>query len=155
MSVLLALDGEPHTAAAVAWALEWARARSLPITALHVKDPYLKQFENEIYAQGREEYVAHVERCLSERAEQLIAEFAAAAGEHGVPFETLILAGDPVATVLEQATSGRYSLLVLGRKRLRGVAAWCSRDLPGKLAATCHRASPGIVIIPEAVAAEK
>jgi len=72
--ILVAIDGEPHTDAAVKWALDLARDRDLEAVAIHVKDPFLKQFSNEIYAQGREEYLDHVEVCLDAKAKEAIDE---------------------------------------------------------------------------------
>ena len=149
MPLLLALDGESHTAAAVDWALVLARRLELPITAVHVKDPYLKQFENEIYAQGREEYVAHVERCLTEQADALIAEFTTAATARDVDFDTLVLDGDPFELLLEQLVSGSYALAVFGRKARTGSAAWRSRNLPGKLVAARASFPTVLVVVPE------
>ena len=64
--ILIAVDGESHTNSAIAEAARLARALDRPVAILHVEDPYLKQFSNEIYAQGREEYLEHVDRCLGE-----------------------------------------------------------------------------------------
>lgn len=148
-AILLAIDGEPHSDAAVDWALTLAARLDLPVTAVHVKDPYLKQFENEIYAQGREEYLAHVDRCLAERAARVIAGFAAAADARGAPHSVLVLDGDPLEQLRGQLARGRYTALVLGRKRLTGVARWRSGDLPARLCRGPQPPATSIVIVPE------
>jgi nucleotide-binding universal stress UspA family protein len=148
MQILLALDGEPHTTAAVQWALALARRLGLPTTGLHVKDPYLKQFQNEIYAQGREEYLAHVEQCLAAHAREVISGFAAIAEASGVPWEALVLDGDPLELLRQELDSERHTLMVLGRKRLTGMAEWQSRNLPGKLSQGPRRSKTGILIVP-------
>jgi len=48
--ILLCIDGEPHTNKAVDWALSFAEITGAQVTALHVKNTYLKKFYNEIYA---------------------------------------------------------------------------------------------------------
>ncbi len=58
--ILLAVDGEPHTDEAVCWAVDLALGLGVTLNPVHIRDPYLKQFSNEIYAQGREEYLEHV-----------------------------------------------------------------------------------------------
>jgi len=136
--ILIAIDGEPHTDAAVCWALDLARRLDVPLLALHVEDPYLEQFEGELYAQGREEYVEHVGRCLAEEGERAAARFLAEARRAGVEASVTVRRGDPLDELLREAGAGTCSLLVMGSKRLRGLAAWRSRKLPGKLAAaTC------------------
>ena len=67
--IVLAVDGEPHTLEAVCWAVDLALGLGAALNPVHIRDPYLKQFSNEIYAQGREEYLEHVQRCLEEKAE--------------------------------------------------------------------------------------
>jgi len=133
--ILLCLDGEPHTEEAVKWALELASRLSAEITAVHVKDPFLKQFYNDIYAQGREEYLDHVEQCLRAKAKQLVEDFEEAARAARVSWEVKVLAGDPIQELEREVRRGGYRLLLLGRKTCEGLAAWRSRDLPGKLVA--------------------
>lgn len=134
----MAIDGEPHTDAAVEWALDLARRLEVPLVAVHVKDPYLEQFQGELYAQGREEYVEHVGRCLAEEAEGASARFMERARLAGVDASVRVRRGDPADELLDEASDARWGLLVVGSKRLRGLAAWRSRNLPGKLAAaTC------------------
>lgn len=131
--ILLCLDGEPHTEEVIKWALELASRLSAEITAVHVKDPFLKQFYNDIYAQGREEYLDHVEQCLSAKAKQLVEDFEEEARAAQVSWEVKVLAGDPVQELEREVRRGGYRLLLLGRKTSSGLAAWRSRDLPGKL----------------------
>ena len=134
-AILLAVDGEPHTDAAVDWALDLARDRGLSVTAVHIKDPYLKQFENEIYAQGREEYLDHVEACLVETAHEVTDAFCSLASERGVPHRAKVLAGAPRDRLIAEAEAGDYAVVVLGRKQQRGFSAWRSGRLSLALAA--------------------
>ena len=73
--ILVAIDGEPHTDRAVEHALTLAAESGARVVALHVKDPYLKQFASEIYAQGREEYFALVDECLDIQANDSVRRF--------------------------------------------------------------------------------
>ena len=69
MKVLVCIDGEPHTTRAIQHAISLGLYRPAEVTALHVIDPWLKQFYNEIHAQGRKQYLEHVDACLRENAE--------------------------------------------------------------------------------------
>ncbi len=133
--VLLAIDGESHTRSAVAWALRMAEQLGLSLTAVHVKDPYLKQFYNDIYAQGREEYLAHVERCLMEKARLSRVGFEQMARESPVSFSIKVLEGNPLDQLAAESQRPEYALLVLGRKHRSGIQAWKSRNLPRSLTA--------------------
>jgi nucleotide-binding universal stress UspA family protein len=127
--ILLAVDGEPHSAGAVQLALDLAQRLDLELVAVHIKDPYLKQFVNEIYAQGRQEYLDHVDDCLDEKARQVHSDFVTAAQARKIRFAVETRQGDPMEELLLEAGSGRYDLMVLGRKNTRGLARWRSGNL--------------------------
>ena len=135
--VLVAIDGEPHTDAAVGWALDLASGLGLTVVGVHVEDPYLERFQGELYAQGREEYVEHVGRCLAEEAERTTTAFLARAARRRVEASVTVRRGDPLQELLAEADGDRHALLVVGSKRLRGLAAWRSRRLHARLAAGC------------------
>jgi nucleotide-binding universal stress UspA family protein len=134
--ILLAIDGEPHTEAAVCRALDLAAETGSRVVAVHVKDTYLKQFASEIYAQGREEYLEHIDACLEAVARDAVGRFATAARERDVGFEVKVLEGDPFEELRGEIERRRYGAVVLGGEPRQGIAAWRSRDLPGKLRKT-------------------
>ena len=139
--ILLAVDGEPYTDQAVGWALELALGLGMELAAVHFRDPYLKQFHNEIYAQGREEYLEHVDLCLDELArraeEALQAAVAECLGAMDPPPDLVwsfeVLDGDPTRQLAELVDHGGISLIVLGRRPRQRPAALRSRDLGERL----------------------
>ncbi len=141
--ILLAVDGEPHTEEAVCWALELALALGVALNPVHIRDPYLKQFYTEIYAQGREEYLEHVQECLEETAQMARASFESTVNEvlekrrdAKEPDWTFdVLDGDPAEQLTAHIKRGEYSMLVLGRRRRTRFAALKSRDLAERLLA--------------------
>jgi len=153
--ILLAVDGEPHTEKAVCWALELALGLGLPLNPVHIRDPYLKQFSNEIYAQGREEYLEHVQRCLEEKAqvartsfESSVKEFFDGRSDAKEPdwiFD--VLDGDPAEQLTAYIKRGEHSMLVLGRRRRTRFAALKSRDLAERLLSV--GSSVPILVVPE------
>ncbi|MDX2436804.1 MAG: universal stress protein [Acidobacteriota bacterium] len=132
--ILLAVDGESHTGAAIAEACRLAGALDRTVAVLHVEDDYLKQFSNEIYAQGREEYLEHVDRCLAEEGREAVAEARARVLEDGVESEALIRKGEPFDAIRAELETGAYSLLIVGRKPRSGGRLRRRQDLPARLA---------------------
>ena len=145
--VLLAIDGEPHSDNAIQGALELADDFQLEVVAVHVKDHYVKQFFNEIYAQGREEYLEHVQACLEVSAREAIARFETEARKYDIKWTIKVLEGDPAEQIQSEIDSFQYNLMVLGRKQNRGSSLWRSRDLPEKLLSA--RNDVPILIIPQ------
>lgn len=139
--ILLAVDGEPHTEEAVRWALDLALGLGMKLCPVHVRDPYLKQFYNDIYAQGREEYLAHVQDCLEEKARKASEAFRESlrerlklAGQDGEPdWHVEVLDGDPARRLAERIARGGVSMVVLGRRSRTSFAALRSRDVAERL----------------------
>lgn len=131
---MIAVDGEPHTNSAIAEAARLARALGRPAAILHVEDPYLKQFSNEIYAQGREEYLEHVDRCLGEAGREAIEAASERFEEEGIESTVLIRKGEPLEAIRAELEQISYPLLIVGRKTRPGGWRRHHRDLPARLA---------------------
>jgi len=131
--LLICLDGEPHTLEAMAWAVRLADALALPLSGLHIKDPYLKQFQNDIYAQGRREYLSHVEDCLLDQAQRIGAEFTALCVQQGIAHDYRVREGEPLQEILAEYATGACQLLIVGGKPLAGLRRFRSRNLPARL----------------------
>lgn len=131
--ILLCLDGEPHSAAACAQALNLARGGAA-LDALYVVDPYLKKFTTEIYAANRDECRAHLDRSLAAEGEAALDAFIVQAQAAGISVGRLLQYGEPEEVIPQLAAAGAYDLVVLGGKRFSGrYQRWTSRDLPGRL----------------------
>lgn len=115
-------------------------------TALHVMDPYLKQFHSEIYAQGRREYLDHVESEIRNQSREALDEIKRLAMDRKIEMVLLSRYGDPIEEFLHEAKQGGYNLAVIGaksptlRNRLR------SRNLPKKL---CRKIAIPLLIVRE------
>lgn len=131
--ILLCIDGEPHSAAACARALDLARG-GVALDALYVVDPYLKKFTNEIYAANRDECRAHLDRSLTAEGEAALDAFIMQAEAAGISAGRLLQYGEPEEIIPQMVAAGGYDLVVLGGKRFSGrYERWTSRDLPGRL----------------------
>ena len=153
--ILLAVDGEPQTDEAMRWALDLALGLGVTLNLVHIRDPYLKQFSNEIYAQGREEYLEHVQQCLEEMARKAQASFESTVKKYlesrrdaKEPNWTIdVLDGDPAEQLTAHIKRGEYSMLVLGQRRRTRLAALKSRGLAERLF-SCGCSVP-ILVVPE------
>ncbi|HEX8987519.1 MAG TPA: universal stress protein [Rhodocyclaceae bacterium] len=132
--ILLCVDGEPHTEAALTIAVGLAREHGAQLDAIYVVDPFLQKFTHEIYAVNRDECRAHLDRSLAAEGEAALAEFAQRAAEQGLRVGQLLHRGPPEEVIPHVASDGAYQLVVLGGKRFQGrLARWTSRDLPSRL----------------------
>lgn len=131
--ILIGVDGGGHTLKAVEYALILAERMGGKLTALHVKDPYLKQFYTEIYAQGRKEYLDHVEKEIQEQSRQALDQIKELAQQGNIDFTPLSRQGDPVEEFLEEANQGGYDMAVVGAKSLNIKNCLRSRNLPEKI----------------------
>ena len=153
--ILLAVDGEPHTDGAVRWAVDLAIGLGMTLDLVHIRDPYLKQFSNEIYAQGREEYLEHVAQCLEEKVQMARESFESTVNEYlerrrdaKEPDWTFdVLDGDPAEQLMAHIKRGEYSMLVLGKRRRTRFAALKFRDLAERLSSVGF--SVPMLVVPE------
>lgn len=133
-SLLLLTDGEKHSEKAAAWAFYMSMNQAAELTVMHVVDPYLKQFYNEIYSQGRKEYLEHVDRELKLHAEKTVDHIKSLAASMAVEPKILCEYGDPLKKISEEIKKNSYDLIITGGKKLSGIAAYKSWDLPSRLA---------------------
>lgn len=115
--IIVCIDGEESTEKAVTYALEMAMAFGGHLTALHVINPYLKKFADEIYAVGRNEYREYIERELTKESEEIINRFRETAEEHGVSYAVVTRYGQPAEEIHNQISENSYDLLILGCKQ--------------------------------------
>lgn len=113
-NIILCIDGEQATANAIGYAIEITRACNACLTALHVIDPYLKKFADEIYAVGRIEYKEHIDRELRKEAEEIIHKFTQAADSAGLSYEIVLRCGPPEEEIAKEVSEHDYDLLILG-----------------------------------------
>lgn len=132
-NILIGLDGEEHTEKALDYALHLAKTMNATLTGIHVLNLYLKQFHSEIYAQGRREYLTHVEILLQDQADRLMNAFQERAAAAGVTVAEKRRRGEPLEEILAETQESGYDLVVVGGKQLRGIERLKSANLPNKL----------------------
>ena len=133
MKILVCIDGELHTRGAIERAITLGLSRSAEVTALHVVDPWLKQFYNEIYAQGRKKYLEYVDDCLRENAERARGEFDRMCLSEGLRAGFKVRRGEPLEEILDEVRAARPDLLITGRKPLNAWGRFRSGNLPSRL----------------------
>ena len=133
-NIILCIDGEKHTKKAINYALEITGACNGKLTALHVINPYLKKFADEIYAVGRIEYINHIDKELRKEAEDIITGFKATADSAGISYNVIVRYGPPEEEIIKEVTENPYDLLILGAKPANTLHAKIrSFNLPGKI----------------------
>ncbi|MEW5892031.1 MAG: universal stress protein [Pseudomonadota bacterium] len=133
-TLLLCVDGEPHSDKAVRYAIDLAAGLNAEVTALYVVDPFLQKFTHEIYAVNRAECRAHLERALTAEGQAALDAFAGQARRAGIRHHTRMRQGDPLAVILAESASLASDLVVLGGKPLKGWhQRFASRKLPERL----------------------
>lgn len=132
--IILCIDGERHTEKAVNYAIEMTVALNASLTALHVINPYLKKFADEIYAVGRIEYINHIDKELRKEAEDLINGFKTMSDSIGLSYNVIVRYGPPAEEIMKEVTENSYDLLILGAKQVDTLNAKIrSFNLPGKI----------------------
>jgi nucleotide-binding universal stress UspA family protein len=106
---------------------------SAEVTALHVIDPWLKKFYNELYSQGRRRYLEYVDERLQADADRLRSEFTGMCQAEGVSASFRLRQGDPLDEILAELRQNAPDLLITGGKQLGAWGRFRSRNLPLQL----------------------
>lgn len=115
--IIVCIDGERSTEKAVQYALGITLAFKGKLTALHVINPYLKKFADEIYAVGRNEYRNHIDKELTKEAEEVKNRFKAMADSLGLSYNVVVRYGPPEEEIANEISENSYDLLILGAKQ--------------------------------------
>ncbi len=133
MKILVCIDGEPHSKNAIQWAIFMGLSLPAEVIALHVIDPWLKKFYNELYSQGRKRYLEYVDECLQAEAEQVQKEYHGMCLAEGLEASIKVRHGEPITEILEEVHQAAPDLLITGRKRLNAWGRFRSGNLPLRL----------------------
>ncbi len=133
MKILVCIDGEPHSKKAIQRAISMGLSLPAKVTALHVIDPWLKKFYNEIYSQGRRRYLEYVDECLLAEAEQVQKEYRRMCLAEGLQARFKVRHGEPMTEILEEVRQATPDLLITGRKQLNAWGMFRSGNLPLRL----------------------
>ena len=133
MKVLVCIDGEPHSNSAVQRAIFIGLSLPAEVTALHVIDPWLKKFYNELYSQGRKQYLEYVDECLQAEAKQMHKKFDEMCLTEGLEARFKVRHGEPMTEILEEVRQLAPDLLITGCKQLTAWGRFRSANLPLRL----------------------
>ncbi len=133
MKILVCIDGERHSSSAIQQAILLGLSLPAEVTALHVIDPWLKKFYNELYSQGRKRYLEYVDECLQAEADRLHEEFEGMCLAEGLEARFKVRHGEPMTEILEEVRQLVPDLLITGSKQLTGWGRFRSRNLPLRL----------------------
>ena len=142
MRILVCLDGEAHTRAAIERAIDLAAEESAELVGLHVIDEWLRQFSSEIYAQGRKEYLDWVDQCLAENAAAVREAFVARCHARNVAARFVLRDGDRAAEIVAAVDELHPDLVVAGGKNRSRWETLRSARLTARLRRACGNATP-------------
>ena len=131
--ILVCIDGEPHSKGAIQWAIRLGLSLPAEVTALHVIDPYLKKFYNELYSQGRRQYLEYLDERLQGAADRARREFTQMCQTQGLEARFKVRHGEPLEEILEELRQTVPHLLITGSKQLNAWGRFRSRGLPSRL----------------------
>jgi len=133
VKVLVCIDGEPHSTCAIKRAIFLGHSLPAEVTALHVINPWLKKFYNELYSQGRKQYLEYVDECLHAEAKQAHREFDEMCLTEGLEARFKVRHGEPMTEILEEVRQLDPDLLITGGKQLTAWGRFRSANLPLRL----------------------
>ncbi len=133
MKILVCIDGEPHSKSAIQRAIFLGLYLPAEVTALHVIDPWLKKFYNELYSQGRKRFLEYVDECLEAEAERVHKEFRGMCLAEGMEARFKVRHGEPMTEILEEVRQVAPDLLITGSKQLNAWGRFRSGNLPLRL----------------------
>jgi len=133
VKILVCIDAEMHSNPAVQRAISMGISQAAEVSALHVIDPWLKKFYNELYSQGRREYLEYVEECLRSEAEQIRRQYDDLCLAAGLETNFKLARGEPITEILNEVREIVPDLLITGCKKLTSWGRFRSRNLPRRL----------------------
>lgn len=132
--ILLCVDGEEQTDKAEDFAIGIAKSAPALICAVHVVNPALKKFADELYAVGRDEYRDYIDKALRDEGNTALERFERKAYDKEVQVVSKMRYGSPEEEILHEIEEGDYDMAVMGS---RLPADWRSRfvshNLPEKV----------------------
>ena len=133
VKILVCIDGEPHSKRAIQCAIRMGLSLPAEVTALHIVDPWLKKFYNELYSQGRKRYLEYVDERLQGEANRAGREFTGMCQAEGLNAAFKVRHGEPLEEILDELRQTVPDLLITGGKKLSAWGRFRSRNLPLRL----------------------
>jgi nucleotide-binding universal stress UspA family protein len=118
--ILVPVDFSAHSEKAVRYATTVANRFGARLTLLHViEDPFVTgAWSAEAFVPNMPELL----NTLTQAAQQKMAELKKRLAEHGFVVETAVITGKPATTIVDEAKTGRFDLIVMGTHGRTGVS---------------------------------
>lgn len=146
--VLVAVDPQHRSSAALSWAIQWCRVTEQELLVLSTFQPE----QAEVDPQFHDEIVASVHQSLEERVDRSESKTETAPGSAGilgsrvVPHHSQIQEGDPSDVIIDTARSKDVSLVVIGA---RGSGGFEQLGLGGVAHHVAHHLQRPLVVVPD------
>lgn len=133
--IVVGLDGSEQSAAALEWAIAFARTSSAEVVAVHAI-PFLA-YAVDFYGMAPPiQYDPEWAEDMKRRFEQ---EWCKPLRDSGLPYRTVLKDGRPASVIAETAESVDADLVVVGRRGLGGVAEVLLGSVSHELSRHCKR----------------
>lgn len=133
--IVVGLDGSAQSAAALEWAIGFARAFSAEVVAVHAI-PFLA-YAVDFY--GMAPPIQYDPEWAAAMKRQFEQEWCKPLRESGLPYRTVLKNGRPASLIAETAESVDADLVVVGRRGLGGVAEVLLGSVSHELSLHCKR----------------
>lgn len=133
--IVVGLDGSAQSAAALEWAIGFARAFNAEVVAVHAI-PFLA-YAAEFY--GMAPPIQYDPEWAAEMKRQFEEEWCKPLRDSGLPYQMVLKNGRPASLIAETAESVGADLVVVGRRGLGGVAEVLLGSVSHELSLHCKR----------------
>lgn len=142
--ILLAIDGSDHSVKVIDEVITIAQPLNAEVTVLNVTGEF--DFKTRISVHMSDDYWVQIKKNLKEQAENVVEAAANKLSENGIPVKTEVVVGQqsPSDVICKMADEGKYNLLVLGSKGLRGIQEAFLGSVSNKVA---HCTKTNVLII--------
>ena len=143
--ILIAIDGSDHSVKVIDEVITIAQPLNAEVTILNVTGEY--DFKtSRIGIHMSDDYWVQVKKNMEEDARKIVEDAASKISDHGISVKTEVVVGkhSPPEVICKMADEGKYNLLVLGSKGLRGIQAAFLGSVSNKVA---HCAKRNVLIV--------
>ncbi len=119
--ILMAVDGSEHSVKVVEEVITIAKPLKAEVTVLNVTGEF--DFKTRISVHMSDDYWVQIKKNLKEQAENVVEAAVNKLSDKGIPAKSEVVLGhqSPADVICKMADEGKFNLLVLGSKGLRGI----------------------------------
>lgn len=144
MKLLVAIDGSEHTDRVIEVAARFAQALQGEVALIHIAGQAAYHAQVSLYVP--EETRNRINREVEQEAQQMVEEKLAVFKAKGIPARGIVKFGAyiPADTIVKEAHDGKYDLVIVGSRGLRGIKELFLGSVSNRVA---HQVETDILIV--------